>query len=134
MFYDLLKSSCRNLWLEFWKIILDRKMTYSKSHLIVKMLQYQNSNASKRSISLQRDRSDAKPQKWTVNGKYYKQCSLWWSYMVVSSFPPGFLKILLCKLDHVTAQKMKFSIKDISSKCNQIAGDCRFCHIYWRDP
>ena len=30
-----------------------------------------------------------------------------------------------------TAQKMKFSIKDFYSKCDQISG---FGHIYWRNP
>ena len=32
-----------------------------------------------------------------------------------------------------TAWKMKFSIKDFFSKCDQIAGNCRFGHIYWRN-
>ena len=31
----------------------------------------------------------------------------------------------------VTAQKMKFSIKDFFSKCDQIR---EFEHIYWRNP
>ena len=29
-----------------------------------------------------------------------------------------------------TAQKMKLSIKDFFSKCNEIAGNCGFGHIY----
>ena len=34
------------------------------------------------------------------------------------------------KLNKSTAQKMKFSIKDFFSKCDQIAGNCGFGHIY----
>ena len=33
-----------------------------------------------------------------------------------------------------TAQKMKFSINDFFSKCDQIAVSCRFGHICWRNP
>ena len=33
-----------------------------------------------------------------------------------------------------TAQKMKFSIKDFFSKCDQIHRKCGFGHIYWRIP
>ena len=33
-----------------------------------------------------------------------------------------------------TAQKMKFSIKDFFSKCNQSTWNCGFGHIYWRNP
>ena len=33
-----------------------------------------------------------------------------------------------------TAQKMKFSIKDFFSKCDQIAVFCGFCQIYWINP
>ena len=46
-----------------------------------------------------------------------------------------------------TAQKIKFSIKDFFSKCDQVfhrgflkvnvtksAGNCRFGHIYWGNP
>ena len=36
-----------------------------------------------------------------------------------------------CLKDALTAQKMKFSIKNFFSKCDQIR---RFCHIYWRNP
>ena len=32
---------------------------------------------------------------------------------------------------HTTAQKMKFSIKDFYSKCEQISG---FSQMYWRNP
>ena len=34
------------------------------------------------------------------------------------------------KLNKSTAQKMKFSIKDFVSKCDQIAGNCGFGHNY----
>ena len=33
-----------------------------------------------------------------------------------------------------TAQKLKFSIKDVFSKCDQIAGNSGFGHIYWGNP
>ena len=33
-----------------------------------------------------------------------------------------------------TAQKMKFSIKDFLSKCDQTAEKCGFGNIYWRKP
>ena len=33
-----------------------------------------------------------------------------------------------------TAQKMKFSIKYLFSKCDQIRRNCRFGHIYWSNP
>ena len=33
-----------------------------------------------------------------------------------------------------TAQKMKSSIKDFFSKCDQIRRKLRFGHIYWRNP
>ena len=36
-------------------------------------------------------------------------------------------------LSYNTAQKMKFSIKDFFSKCDQICS-CGFGHIYWRNP
>ena len=32
------------------------------------------------------------------------------------------------------AQKMKFSIKDFLSKCDQIARNCWFGHIQWKNP
>ena len=35
---------------------------------------------------------------------------------------------------HITAQKMKFSIKDFFSKCDQIHRKRQFGHIYWRNP
>ena len=38
----------------------------------------------------------------------------------------------LCK--RRTAQKMKFSIKDVFGKCDQILRKLRICHIYWRNP
>ena len=34
----------------------------------------------------------------------------------------------------LTAQRMKYSIKDFFSKCDPIAGNCGFGHIYWRNP
>ena len=34
----------------------------------------------------------------------------------------------------ITAQKMKFSIKDYFSKYDQIRSFLRFGHIYWRNP
>ena len=34
----------------------------------------------------------------------------------------------------VTAQKIKFSIKDFFSKCVQTALNFGFGHIYWRNP
>ena len=37
----------------------------------------------------------------------------------------------LLRNTQLTAQKMKFSIKDFFSKCDQIRS---FCHIYWRNP
>ena len=33
----------------------------------------------------------------------------------------------------ISTQKMKFSIKDFFSKCDQSAVFCRFGHIYWRN-
>ena len=33
-----------------------------------------------------------------------------------------------------TAEKVKFSIKDFFSKCDQTAVSCGFGHIYWRNP
>ena len=33
-----------------------------------------------------------------------------------------------------TTQNMTFSIKDLFNKCDQIAGNCGFGHIYWRNP
>ena len=36
-----------------------------------------------------------------------------------------------CGAIGVTTQKMKFSIKDFFSKCDQIGG---FGHIHWRNP
>ena len=35
--------------------------------------------------------------------------------------------------DTFTEQKMKFSIKDFFSKCDQFAGNCGFGHICWRN-
>ena len=40
------------------------------------------------------------------------------------------LKAWECAFNDFTAQKMKFSIKDFFSKCDQIW----FGHIYWRNP
>ena len=34
----------------------------------------------------------------------------------------------------ITAQKMKFSIKDFSSKCDQTRSFCVFGHSYWKNP
>ena len=34
----------------------------------------------------------------------------------------------------VTAVKVKFSINDFFSKCDQIAVYCGFGHIYWGNP
>ena len=42
--------------------------------------------------------------------------------------------VSLFSIEGDTAQKMKFSIKDFYSKCNQIRSNCGFCHIYWRNP
>ena len=36
--------------------------------------------------------------------------------------------------NYLTAQKMKFSIKDFFSKCYQVRSFLRFGHIYWRNP
>ena len=33
----------------------------------------------------------------------------------------------------VTAQKLKFYIQDFFSKCDQIAGSCRFGHMYCKN-
>ena len=33
-----------------------------------------------------------------------------------------------------TLQKMKFSIKDFFTNCDQIRRKLRFGHIYWRNP
>ena len=46
------------------------------------------------------------------------------------SAPPTFSKVII--LFH-TAQKMKFSIKDLFSKFDQSTGNCRPGHIYWRN-
>ena len=40
--------------------------------------------------------------------------------------------LFLKKLQTYTAQKMKFSIKDFYSKCDQIHSSCGFGHIFWR--
>ena len=42
-------------------------------------------------------------------------------------------KICLLKL-YVTAQKMKFSVKDFFSNVTKSAVSCGFGHIYWRNP
>ena len=46
---------------------------------------------------------------------------------------PVKLEIPMCSVA-LTAQKMKFSIKDSFSKCDQICSFCGFDHIYWRNP
>ena len=38
------------------------------------------------------------------------------------------------KKAQITAQKMKFSIKDFFSKCDQIRRFLQIGHIYWRNP
>ena len=40
--------------------------------------------------------------------------------------------LFLKKLQTYTAQKMKFSIKDFYSKCDQIHSSFGFGHIFWR--
>ena len=51
---------------------------------------------------------------------------------------PFFLCFFFCTIVNWatdTAQKMKFSMKDLFSKCDQIwPHSCRFGHIYWRNP
>ena len=42
-----------------------------------------------------------------------------------------FLLDIYCSFLIHTAQKMKFSIKDFFSKCDQVS---LFGHIYWRNP
>ena len=48
-------------------------------------------------------------------------------YLIIYSSGPNAVGSILYRL--LTAQKMKFSINDFFSKCDQ-----KFGHIYWRNP
>ena len=52
------------------------------------------------------------------------------SFGLIPSFLYYGFQRLIKNLVKYTTQRMKFSIKDFFSKCDQTAGNCGFGHIY----
>ena len=72
----------------------------------------------------------------------YSRANQWTGFYMIGTCVMKELMLITHDLKHElgeylaknTAQKIIFSIIDFFSKCDQIAENCRFGHIYWRNP
>ena len=64
---------------------------------------------------------------WLEKCDFIEQCKCHEVDMTVMISKRPASKQLFC------AQKMRFSIKDLFSKCDESAGNCGFGHNYWRN-